>query len=84
LAFEQEPAGLLQDRVKPFLFHAARLVSADIVESLVHLRHDVESVEDMEGIGALLADNLQIGLPHVEQTKTIFEATSSPMVVKNP
>ena len=29
------------------------------------LRHEVESVEDMEGIGALLADDLQIGFPHV-------------------
>ena len=47
------------------MFHAARLVSADIIESLIHLCHDVEPVEDMEGIGALLADNLQIGLPHV-------------------
>ena len=65
LAFEQEPARFLQDRVKSFLFHAARLVSADIVESLVHLCHDVEPVEDMEGIGALLADDLQIGFPHV-------------------
>ena len=58
LALEQEPAGFLQDRVKPFLFHAARLVSANFVESLVHFRHDMEPIEDMESVGALLPDDL--------------------------
>ncbi len=51
--------------MQPSLRHAARFSGADLVESLVHFRHDVETVEDVERLGALLADDLQIGLPHV-------------------
>jgi len=38
----------------------------------------------MENFGALFADAFKYGSNMSEQTKTIFEATSSPMVVKNP
>ncbi len=64
--------------------HAARFSGADLIESHVHLRHDMETIEDMEGLGALFANDLQMGSHMWEQTKTIFEATSSPIVLKNP
>ena len=38
---------------------------ADLIESLVHLGHDMETIEDMERLGALFADDLQIGFPHI-------------------
>ncbi len=48
-----------------FALHAARFSGADLIESLVHLRDDMEAVEDVQSLGALLANDLQIGLPHV-------------------
>ena len=45
-AFEQQPAGFLEDRVATLTFHAARFLGADLVERLVHIRDDVEAVED--------------------------------------
>jgi hypothetical protein len=40
-SFEQQPAGFLQHRRESFARHAARFFGADLVESLVHLRHDM-------------------------------------------
>jgi len=34
-----------------------------LVEGLVHFCHDVETVEDVQGLGAFLANNFQKGLP---------------------
>jgi hypothetical protein len=64
-AFEQQPTRLLQDGLAPFAVQAASLRGADLVERLVHLRHDVEAVEDMERFRAPFADDLKIWLPHV-------------------
>jgi hypothetical protein len=75
-AFEQQPAGLPQDGVAPFAFHAVGFLGADLVEGLVHFGDDVEPVEDMQGLGALLPDDLQIGLHMSEQMKEILETTS--------
>jgi hypothetical protein len=65
LPFEQQPAGLLQNGCVSFLRRATRFSGADLVERLVDLRHDMEAIKDVKGLGALLADHLQIGLPHV-------------------
>ena len=35
------------------------------VERLVHIGDDVEAVEDMQRLGAVFADEFQIGFPHV-------------------
>jgi hypothetical protein len=43
----------------------AGFLSADLVERLIHICDDVESVEDMQGLGAFLANDLQVGFPHV-------------------
>jgi hypothetical protein len=56
-AFEQEPARFLQNRRKALAGHAARLSSANFVQSLVHLRHDMEAVEDVKRFAAFLADH---------------------------
>src|SRR5947209_7185268 len=69
---EQQPAGLLQDRSASLAFHAAGFLGADLVERFVHIGDDVETVEDMQGLGAVLADELQIGLPHVRTDEYDF------------
>jgi hypothetical protein len=56
--FEQQPARLLPDGCPAFNGHSARFSSANIVESLINFRHDMETIEDMESLGALLADDL--------------------------
>jgi hypothetical protein len=43
--FEQQP--LFQDGRPAFPGHTARFSGADFIESLVHLRHDMETIEDM-------------------------------------
>ena len=62
---EQQPARLLEDRGASLAFHAAGFLSADLVKGFVHIGDDVKTVEDMQSLGAILADELQIGLPHV-------------------
>ena len=56
-AFEQQPTGLLQDRIAPFASHAARFLGANLVERLVHIGDYVEAVEDVQSLGALIGDN---------------------------
>jgi len=41
-----------------------RLVSS-AVQCLVHIGDDVKAVEDMQSLGAVFTDQLQIGFPHV-------------------
>ena len=38
---------------------------AHLVHRLVQMLHDVEAVQDVQGVARLLAHHLQIGLPHV-------------------
>ena len=67
---EKAPAGLGQNRFVSVPLHASGFGGADVVESLVHLGHDVEPVEDIECLGTLLADHAQIRFPHKWQTLT--------------
>src|SRR5260370_22914217 len=67
-----------------FAAHASRFLSADLVECFGHFRHDVKAVVDMQGLGALLAEDLAVGLHMSEQTNTMLETISSPIVVKSP
>ena len=41
-------------------FHAAGFLGTDVVECLVHIGDDVEAVEDMQRLGAVFADELQM------------------------
>src|SRR6202022_3404259 len=65
LALQQQPARFLQHGTETFGVHAARFAGADLIESLVHLSHDVEPVEDVQSLGALFVDDPQVRLPHV-------------------
>ena len=70
--FEQQPAGPLQDLVAALALHAAGFLGADLIERLVHIGDDMETVEDMQGLGAVLPNELQIGLPHVRADERDF------------
>jgi hypothetical protein len=60
-AFEERPARFSKDRSAPFALYAAGFLGTDLVEGLVRFGNDMEPVEDMQGLGALLADDLEIG-----------------------
>jgi hypothetical protein len=47
------------------MFHEAGFLGTNVVECLVHIGDDVEAIEDMQGLGAVFADERQIGFPHV-------------------
>ena len=47
------------------LLHAASFVGAYLIESVIHLGDNMEAIEDVERLGAVLLDEAQIGLPHV-------------------
>ena len=40
--------------------HAASFLGPNLVEGFVHVGHDMKAVEDVEGLGALFADELQM------------------------
>ena len=62
-AFEQQPAGFLEDRVAALASHAARFLGAHLVKRLVHIGEDMEAVEDMQSLGASFTDELQVWFP---------------------
>jgi hypothetical protein len=44
--------------------HAASFLGPNLVEGFVHVGHDMKAVEDMQSLGALFADELQmVSLP---------------------
>jgi hypothetical protein len=43
------------------VLHPARVLAANLIQRLIYLRDDVEAVEDMQGVAALLANDLPIG-----------------------
>jgi hypothetical protein len=45
--------------------YAARFSRSDFVQCLVHFRHDVKTIENVKRFGAFLANDRQVGFPHV-------------------
>jgi len=60
-AAEQWPTGFPEDRGAALAFHPAGFLGTDVVQCLVHIGDDVKAVEDMQGLGAVFADEFQIG-----------------------
>jgi hypothetical protein len=52
--------------------HAAGFLGTDIAERLVHSGDDVEAAEDMQRLGAVFADEFQVGFPHVRADEGDF------------
>src|SRR5437867_2676457 len=64
-ATEQQPTRLFEDWVATLAFHPASFLGADLIEGFVHISDDMEAVQDMQGLGAVLADELQVWFPHI-------------------
>jgi len=68
--FEQQPAALGQHRFITLILQLFRLLGAHFVNRLVQVGHDVEPVQDVDGMSRLLGNHLQIGFPHIATDKT--------------
>jgi len=64
-SLEQAPAGLREDRLVAVPLQLGDLGPPDVVESHVHVPHDVEAVEDVKGGRDLLCDHVEVLPPHV-------------------
>jgi len=64
--------------------HVAGFAGAHLVQGGIHLGYDVEAVEDVQGLRAFLADDVQVGLPHVRADELDLRGQFSPMTVKKP
>ena len=62
---EEDPLRLGQDRFFPFALQGADLIGPDLVDCLSHVTHNVEPIENMYGLGGLLGNDCQVGLPHI-------------------
>jgi hypothetical protein len=49
-AFQQTPAGMLQHLLVPITLQLGRFATADLVDRLVYLLHDVEAIQDVDGV----------------------------------
>jgi hypothetical protein len=49
-AIEQQPAGLLQDRITNVALHAAIFLGRTSSTAFVHIGNDVEAVEDVQAL----------------------------------
>ena len=64
-AFQEAPAGLLQDGFLAMARKRPGLLGADFIQGVVHLGDDVEAVEDVHGLRTALPDHADVGPPHV-------------------
>jgi len=64
-SLEQAPAGLRQDRLVAIPPQLGDLGPPHLVESHVHVPHDVKAVEYVEGGRDLLRDHIEVLPPHV-------------------
>jgi hypothetical protein len=71
-AAEQWPTGFPEDRGAALAFHPAGFLGTDVVQCLVHIGDDVKAVEDMQGLGAVFADEFQIGSPTCRSRRRRF------------
>jgi hypothetical protein len=69
LALEHAPARLRQHRLEAVLHQPSGLSGAHIVESVIHLGHDVKAIQNIQSIAAALSDHPQVRPPHVGTDK---------------
>ncbi len=67
---EQTPSGLRQRRLVPIPAQLGDLLPAHLVNRHVHVLHDVEAVEHVQGVGNLFRDHVEVRLPHVTAHET--------------
>jgi len=64
-ALEQKPTGLRQYRLIAGSLQFSRFLSPHFVNHFAQMRHDVEPVQNMDGLPCFLRYHFQVGLPHV-------------------
>src|ERR1700676_264981 len=66
-ALQQAPARVSEDhlRAPSAGFQGACFLGPNLIEGFVHLGGNVIAVEDVQRVGRVLGDDVQIGLPHV-------------------
>ena len=62
---EQQPAGVLQDRLLALGLELTSLAGADLVDGFAELLHDMEVIQNTNSLRSSVRDNGQVGLSHV-------------------
>src|ERR1700732_3308731 len=73
-ALEHTPAGFLQQRLVAVLGHLSGFGGTDLIQRLIHLGHDMKTIQNMQRLRTFVADHIQVGLPHIGANK--FDARS--------
>ena len=69
---EDAPARLVQQGFMAVLFHFASLNGPHVVEGCIHFGDEVKAVEDVQGLGTIPPNHLEVGLPHVRADELDF------------
>ena len=64
-ALQEQPPGLRRDRLIALGRERPRFLRAPFVDCLVQMGHDVEPIQDMEGLAGLFRNHAQVRLPRV-------------------
>ncbi len=67
--FQQTPAAPLQDRFFSVSLEFLGFFGSDFVNSFAHMAHDMETIEDIDGILGFFCDDIQVWPPHVTANK---------------
>ena len=81
-SLQDTPAGVFQDGLVAVRLETSGLVCSDLVDRLVHPRHDVEPIQDVDGSAGLQGDDIQVRLPHVTADELQGPASSLAEVVE--
>lgn len=63
--FQKQPAPLFKDVFLLGCLELSGFTSSDLVNRLVKLPHDMEAVEDVQSVGSLLGNDLEVRRPHI-------------------
>ena len=77
---EQTPPAAFENGLVTVPFGGVEFLTAHGVHGLVHVRHDVEAVEDVDGLRGLLGEDFEIGLLHVaaDELKSLAPLLAKP------
>ena len=64
-AFQEQPSRLRQNRLIALRLERPRFLGPDFIDRLVQMGHNVEPIQDMNGVAGLFRNHLQVCPPHV-------------------
>ncbi len=74
-SFQKTPTGSCQHRPFPFCLKLLDLRGAHFVDSLAHMAHDVEPIQNVDCLASLLGNDPNVRLPHIRTDKPEFSAS---------